>query len=510
MRVRAHMLADERPESARQREEYSRRRGARRVRGFEPAGNSSRMRGQAIGNRKWNRKHFGDIIKNMSEYIFNQGKKRRTGFTTGICAAAAARAAAILLLSGREPAEVELAWRENGFDGTGASGARHRAAFAVEDAQRLEGAARCGVRKDAGDDVDVTDGLLIRAEVRLIPGEEISAASRADGTDDRAPDRAPARAPMMDRAGAEPDGGTAAAFPEVRIRGGEGIGRVTMAGLDQPVGEAAINSGPRRMIREAVLGAWEEYADFPEARRRGETNPHRLEVTVSAPGGEALAARTFNPVLGIEGGISILGTTGIVEPMSGAAVAETVRAEVRVRTEEADHLLLVPGNTGAVYAKEALGIAPERIVQCSNYVGAAVDEACGRGVRKLLLVGALGKFVKLAGGIFNTHSHESDARMDILMRCALRAGASEDTLRRMDGCVTTDAALEALSEAGLQDAVLEIVCRRALYYLRRRCGGAEAAPETALVLLAGNGRPLAASSEAMRMAEEFRAVLRND
>jgi cobalt-precorrin-5B (C1)-methyltransferase len=249
----------------------------------------------------------------------------------------------------------------------------------------------------------------------------------------------------------------------VIICGGEGVGRVTKAGLNQPIGEAAINSGPRRMITEAVM----EICGSEDV----------LEVIISVPGGLEASEKTFNPVLGIEGGISILGSTGIVEPMSEPAIIETIRAEMRVKWLETDedYLVIVPGNYGMSFVKEKLGISESRIIKCSNFIGEAIDCACELGVKKLLIAGNLGKLVKLAGGIFNTHSRNADCRMDILMRCAFSAMKENDCimicdiLKRLDECVTTDAAAAVLKDADILDETMKVVTSKAMQHIQRRC-----------------------------------------
>lgn len=408
--------------------------------------------------------------KQSMEYSFRNGQKLRKGFTTGICAAAAAKGAALMLLTGETMDEVDLCWRPLP-QASAPSNRQYRHVFPLEQAEIRGDRAACGVRKDAGDDVDVTDGLLIFAEVWFSKG-------RYSGE----------------------------TLPRISIKGGEGIGRVTLPGLDQPVGSEAINSGPRYMIREAVRAAWIEWMD-EDPDRAGRDAPEEILITLSAPGGEALAAGTFNPVLGIEGGISILGTTGIVDPMSGAAVEESVRADVRVKAAGSTAAVaLTPGNTGAAFAEEKLGIAQNRIVLCSNYFGAAIDEACLQGVENILLIGAVGKVVKLAGGIFNTHSYEADARLDILIRCALQAGAGVDVLRAAERCVTTEAALQILRKAGLEKQTADRICRRALEYIGRRCGRRPDAPECQLILTGNDGRLLSASEGALRMAAGMAAA----
>ena len=454
----------------------------------------------------------------MTDYTFRNGKKLRTGFTTGICAAAAAKAAVTMLLNGELLAEVEIIWRaDRGTDprGDGAEAPEHKTIsgqgagtlkqhiFPLEEAKVTKELACCGVRKDAGDDADVTDGILIMAEARLADWQRPGGIPEALEADFSPADRQEAL---------EVGSG-------ILILGGEGIGRVTLPGLDRPEGEAAINSGPRRMIREAVRAAIHECASEAVQTTQHECASEAASgiiITISAPDGRQIAARTFNPLLGIEGGISILGTTGIVDPMSGAAAEESVRTEVRVRCaqmkqeqmrpersqdapvnqDDPVQLVLAPGNTGAAFAEQELDIPRDHMVLCSNYFGAAIDEACLQGVESILLIGALGKMIKLAGGIFNTHSYESDARLDILMRCALQAGADEELLREMDRCITTEAAMAVLKEHELDRKTAGIVCSRALEYVRRRCGRRGDAPDCQMILLSNRGGWIASSEGA--------------
>ncbi|MCI8491864.1 cobalt-precorrin-5B (C(1))-methyltransferase CbiD [Anaerotruncus sp.] len=344
----------------------------------------------------------------LERYVISGAKELRCGFTTGACAAAAAKAATAMLLSGKAVEQVAIT-TPNGI----------RLLLEVEDASYGDGFARCAVRKDAGDDADVTDGALIYASVRL--------------TDK----------------------------PEIVIEGGAGVGRVICAGLDQPVGAAAINRVPRLMIARC---AREALADGGRSGRAGAY----IEITV--PDGEAIAQRTFNPRLGIVGGISILGTTGIVEPMSTAALIDTIRVEMKVRRgQHAGPLLVTPGNYGEMFAGQALHL-PGPAVLCSNYIGEAVDCAVRLGFEGLLLVGHIGKLVKLAGGIFDTHSRTADARMEILTAHAALAGASRSVCTNLMRCVTTDAAVDLLEEAGVFDAVIKSVTAQAGIHLSRRAG----------------------------------------
>lgn len=340
-------------------------------------------------------------------------KELRKGFTTGSCGAAAAKAALYMLLTGSVKEEIEIITP---------GGAVFRTE--VKDIFREGNRVRCAVVKDGGDDPDVTTGLHVTAEVR--------AEERTDGT------------------------------LEIQIEGGPGVGRVTLPGLDQPVGNAAINRVPRQMI-EKELSEVSELLDF-----RG-----RIRVILSVPGGEAVAERTFNPRLGIEGGISILGTTGIVEPMSTRAILDTIRVELNQRKALGDRIAAIsPGNYGLNFMKETYGYDLNRSVKCSNYVGDTVDMVREMGFRGMLLTGHIGKLIKVSGGIMNTHSKEGDARMELLAAGVIRAGGSTDTLRGILNCRVTEEALGIIQgeSPALLRKSMESVMDRILYYLRKRAG----------------------------------------
>ena len=280
------------------------------------------------------------------------------------------------------------------------------------------GAVSCAVEKDSGDDPDVTRGTLVFAAV-----------SRTEGTG-------------------------------VTIDGGAGVGRVTKPGLDQPVGAAAINSVPRRMIREGV----EEIQTL--------TDDHGgLSVVISVPEGEALAKKTFNPRLGIVGGISILGTTGIVEPMSERALVETIRVELRQRRAAgADYALLTPGNYGSDFIREGLGLDPALAVQCSNFLGDALDLCRELGFRGALLAGHIGKLVKVGGGMLNTHSRYGDCRMEILAAHAAASGLPTEGTAQVLACVSCDEALRILREADVDRTALARLTERIAFHLAARAG----------------------------------------
>lgn len=371
-------------------------------------------------------------------------KELRKGFTTGSCGAAAAKAALYMLLTGSVKDEIEIITP---------GGAVFRTE--VKDIFREGNRVRCAVVKDGGDDPDVTTGLHVTAEV--------CAEERGDGA------------------------------LEIQIEGGQGVGRVTLPGLDQPVGNAAINRVPRQMI-EKELSEVAELLDFWG----------RIRVILSVPGGEAAAERTFNPRLGIEGGISILGTTGIVEPMSTRAILDTIRVELNQRKALGDRIAAVsPGNYGLNFMKETYGYDLNRSVKCSNYVGDTVDMVRELDFRGMLLTGHIGKLIKVSGGIMNTHSKEGDARMELLAAGVIRAGGSMDILRGILNCRVTEEALgiiQAESPALLRKS-MESVMDRILYYLRKRAG--EELP-VECILYSNEFGLLAASPGAMDMLEELR------
>ena len=325
----------------------------------------------------------------MEQYIEKDGKRLRLGYTTGSCAAAAAKAAAWMLLTGRRKETITLDTPKG-----------IRLELAVREITMRADSVSCAIEKDSGDDPDVTKGTLIFASVRR--------------TDE----------------------------PGVHIDGGEGVGRVTKRGLDQPVGNAAINSVPRQMIRENVEEVM-ALTDFSGG----------LDVVISAPEGETLAKKTFNPRLGIVGGISILGTTGIVEPMSEAALVETIRVELRQRRENgADYILLAPGNYSADYIRDFIGLDPKTAVLTSNFIGDSLEFCKEFGFHGALLIGHIGKFVKLAGGMWNTHSKFGDCRMEIIASHSAALGLRAERTEEILHCATCDDALRILDEEGLKDA----------------------------------------------------------
>lgn len=323
-------------------------------------------------------------------------KKMRSGYTTGTCAAAAAWAAVRLLCGGIEESMAEAAG-PNGRIFT----------IPVFRSILREGKwAACSVKKDAGDDPDVTNGILVCARAVLT---------------DKIPDTGSCY--TLDR------------YRDIFLTGGEGIGIVTKKGLSCPVGYYAINPVPREMI----LGA----AD--KARHLCGQPDRRLLIEISIPEGAKLAVKTFNPTLGIVGGISVLGSTGIVNPMSEAALIETIRLDIRVRAAEGKRILAVaPGNYGERFLRDELGLDMGCFVKCSNFVGDTFHMMRDEGIEAVLLAGHMGKLIKVAGGVMNTHSRYGDRRMEILRECALEAGLAGEAAEEILRMNTTEEAAEYL------------------------------------------------------------------
>lgn len=350
---------------------------------------------------------LGAIDEDM-QYVFVGGRRLRRGYTTGSCAAAASKAAVQMLFSGKPVKEVELL--------TPRGILLH---IPIEDIRIYPDYVSCAVRKDGGDDSDDTNGALIYSDVRR-----------------------------------SVDAG-------LHIDGGVGVGRVTRKGLDQAPGNAAINHVPRNMIIECVEDVCQCFG-----------YSGGIEIVISVPEGETIAKRTFNPRLGIVGGISILGTSGIVEPMSEVALLGSIKAEMKVfMAEGRKYLLTVPGNYGKDFVKAYPALEGQQPVECSNFIGDFLDMALESGAKGVLLVGNLGKLVKLAGGIMNTHSRNADARMEIIASNAILAGADIETAKRIMGCISTDDALEVLDEKGLIEPTMKILIPKIEYSMNHRVKG---------------------------------------
>lgn len=348
----------------------------------------------------------------------------RYGFTTGSCAAAAAAAACYMLLTGRKKEEMTIL-TPKGISYTAK----------LVDISINESSAACAIVKDGGDDPDITTGAHIVAEVAFLQKESLQKESRQkDKTD---------------------------AVQQIIIRGGKGVGRVTKPGLDQPVGEAAINHVPREMIEKEVrrICALFDYNG-------------KLQVTISVPEGEEIAQKTFNPRLGITGGISILGTSGIVEPMSSRALLDTIQVELRQKKAMGQQMIAVtPGNYGLDFMKEAFAYDLDKSVKCSNFIGNTIDMAAETGFCGMLLTGHIGKLVKVSGGIMNTHSKEGDCRMELLAAAALKSGGSKTQALEILEAVTTEEGIRILQEGGNLQKTMQILMEKIMFYLQKRAAG---------------------------------------
>ena len=287
----------------------------------------------------------------------------------------------------------------------------------------------CGVIKDSGDDPDITNGVEVVARVEI---------DAADGP--------------------------------IRFRAGEGVGTVTQPGLKIPVGEPAINPVPRQMIEDAVHSVFGARAGC---------------VTVSIPGGEEIARKTFNPRLGIVGGLSVLGTSGIVRPMSDAALKDSLCEELKMRAAQGHEFLIYTfGNQGEAMLR-ALCPGPP-IVQVSNEIGFMLDAALELGIRHILLGGHPGKLVKVAAGIMQTHSRTADGRREAIVTQLARLAAPLELIEAVYACTTTDAAMAAIHAAGC-DAVWDRLAEAAQRYCSLRVRGEI---QMDIVFVDSKGKPL--------------------
>lgn len=337
-----------------------------------------------------------------SRYLVKGGKKLRTGYTTGSCAAAAAKAATWMLKNQEILKQVTID-TPKGWSLT----------LDVGEPYFNEYEAKCCIIKDSGDDPDITNGMEVFATVRL--------------TDD----------------------------DSVNISGGWGVGLVTQKGLQIPVGEAAINPVPRKMIEQEVRKVYEA--------------PQGISIVIDLPEGERLAKKTFNPKLGILGGLSILGTSGIVEPMSEEALKDTISLELKIIKEKGyNTVVLVPGNIGEKLLIKQFKIGQENMVKMSNYLGHALEQCTTLGFKQIIIGGHIGKLVKPAGGIYYTHSRISSTRMEILTANLALLGMKNEDLVSIMNCRTTDEAIVIIKKAGME-AVFNLLANKAADNCKAYC-----------------------------------------
>lgn len=428
----------------------------------------------------------------MNTFVYKDHKKLRCGYTTGTCAALAAQGAVRFLLTGSWK-ETEEIMTPKGI----------LVAVSLEEKSSGDGWAECAVRKDAGDDYDVTNGILVYARAEFVKDKnfyqkvqmshlessESGAAGEKENPGLRLEDGSQQEKEKPDQQNAE------SSETLIEIDGGIGIGRVTKPGLDQPVGAAAINSVPRKMIRDAVYALLEEAGEFLP-----------VSITISVPAGVEAAKKTFNPVLGIEGGISVLGTSGIVEPMSEEALVETIRTHLNVlRAEGRKWVIAVPGNMGAGFLKGylteqnktsvgSMEAFMNSLVTMSNFVGRTIDITAELGFSGIMIAGHMGKLVKIGNGIMNTHSREADGRMDTMLSCALSAGTEDlELLRKIQGSNTTDEVMDHLKQAGILDDTIKVFLKRAAWHLAHR---SRAEVKTGMIVFGTKGEYLGETEDA--------------
>lgn len=320
-------------------------------------------------------------------------KTMRTGFTTGSCAAAGAKAATLAWL-GAVSRTVDLLTPQGRI-----------ITVPVFNTSSFTEGGQASVVKDAGDDPDITHGAIITVKVIV------------DHTD------------------------------QISIEAGEGVGRVTKPGLAVAVGQPAVNPGPRTMITQAVREV------LPAGRG--------ARVIISVENGAELAKRTLNPVLGIEGGLSIIGTTGIVEPMSEEAFKNSLTPQISVvKALGYSSIVFTPGKIGQDIAANRFGLPREAVVQTSNFIGHMLEQAVELGIKEVLILGHLGKIVKVAAGIFHTHNRIADARLETIAAYAAANGAPQSVVRDILDCTTTEAAIPIITDNGLA-CIYDLLAARA-------------------------------------------------
>ncbi|WP_410015126.1 cobalt-precorrin-5B (C(1))-methyltransferase CbiD [Sodalis sp. C49] len=373
----------------------------------------------------------------MDDVVWHNGRALRKGYTTGSCATAAAKVAAEMLLRQQVIDTVSIVTP---------SGVT--LCLNVELPLISPGEATAAIRKDGGDDVDATDGMLIFARLRL----------RADAA--------------------------------IIIEGGAGVGRVTRNGIGLAIGQAAINNTPRHTIETAV---------------REVIGPDRgADVEIFAPEGEARARKTYNARLGILGGISIIGTSGIVTPMSEESWKKSLSLELGMkRADGMDRVILVPGNHGERFVGERLGIDKRYVVTMSNFVGYMLKEAERLGFRQILMVGHFGKLVKVAAGIFHTHSHIADGRMETLIAWLALCDAPHALMHQVAACVTTEEAMALIDAAGWQ-RVYPAIAARVAARMAELLRFSSAPPRCDALLFSFDQQILGSSRPAAELREAFR------
>ncbi|HBF4050345.1 TPA: cobalt-precorrin-5B (C(1))-methyltransferase [Clostridioides difficile] len=366
----------------------------------------------------------------MEEYVYIDGKKYRRGYTTGSCATGASKAAVYMLITKNRINTINID-TPKGIP----------LLLKVDNINISDTFVECSIKKDGGDDIDATHTMDIYARAEIVAKNDKNKGYLTLKDIDSLSTNSECKSEL---------------YKFIRVYGGTGIGVVTKKGLSVDVGKPAINPTPLKMINheirkligdnfESILG-----------------NDKVLKITIFAPQGETVAKKTFNPRLGIVGGISIIGTTGIVEPMSDEGWKKSLSIELQMKKEQGlDKIILVPGNHGEQFIREKLNLDIKYVVRVSNFIGYMIKEAQRIGYKKILMAGHIGKFIKVSAGIFNTHSKVADARSEILVANLALMGARYEFLNKINQCVTTEEAVELINNSEYREVynILSNKCR---------------------------------------------------
>lgn len=366
----------------------------------------------------------------MEEYVYIDGKKYRRGYTTGSCATGASKAAVYMLITKNRINTINID-TPKGIP----------LLLKVDNINISDTFVECSIKKDGGDDIDATHTMDIYARAEIVSKNDKNKGYLTLKDIDSLSTNSECKSEL---------------YKFIRVYGGTGIGVVTKKGLSVDVGKPAINPTPLKVINheirkligdnfESILG-----------------NDKVLKITIFAPQGETVAKKTFNPRLGIVGGISIIGTTGIVEPMSDEGWKKSLSIELQMKKEQGlDKIILVPGNHGEQFIREKLNLDIKYVVRVSNFIGYMIKEAQRIGYKKILMAGHIGKFIKVSAGIFNTHSKVADARSEILVANLALMGARYEFLNKINQCVTTEEAVELINSSEYREVynILSNKCR---------------------------------------------------
>lgn len=338
-------------------------------------------------------------------------KQLKGGYTTGACLAAGAKAGA-MIMQGEDPGDrVDIV----ALDGTPLQ-------IPIASVELLAQGVKVEIIKDAGDDPDITNGTSVFITFSFLTQEQL-----------------------------QPVYGQSILYKQILFEAGQGIGHATKPGLSLAVGEPAINPGPRQLVYNSIKDIIGDKACM---------------VRVDIPAGTELATKTLNPVLGIEGGISVIGTTGVLRPMSEEAFKNSLVPQIEVaKAAGFTTQIFVPGKIGERIAT-SWGLPTEAMVQTSNFIGFMLEAGADHGLERILLFGHIGKLAKVAAGVFHTHNRVGDARLEVLAAYSAAQGMPAEGVQRILQAVTTEEALPVIEEYGLQ-SVYQVIAARASYRAER-------------------------------------------